>query len=199
MPEGRDFTDAVRLLYTPLVAELPHRMANDLLRRVTGRARSACEAQGIIASTAADHAQWRPDTAPQADATLPAVEGAEGGGASDGTQPCRLEMAIDGVKAHIDGRGQAPKVATLLVRRLPVQPEEPTRGPLVARRYLGLLGSELLVTRIKSLSRDAGWVQIPVAEIRGDGTPWMWQIALLKAPSLLLWPPCASLVGQFSL
>jgi hypothetical protein len=31
VPEAGDFTDDVRYLYTPMAAELPHRVANDLL------------------------------------------------------------------------------------------------------------------------------------------------------------------------
>jgi hypothetical protein len=79
---------------------------------------------------------------------------------------------MDGVKAHIDGRWQEPKVATIVVRRLPVQPREPTRGTVVARHYICVLGSaEALVTRIKQMIRDAGWEAIPMAAILGDGAP----------------------------
>jgi hypothetical protein len=56
--------------------------------------------------------------------------------ASDDAARLRLEIAMDGVKAHIDGRWQAPKVATSLVRRLPTRPKAPTRGAVLARRYV---------------------------------------------------------------
>jgi hypothetical protein len=58
-----------------LVAELPHRVANDLLRRVIGLELSSCGAQGIIDSTAADHTRWRTDTEAQADVTVAALVG----------------------------------------------------------------------------------------------------------------------------
>jgi hypothetical protein len=35
MPPVGDYTDDVWLLYTPLVAALPHRVANDICARVT--------------------------------------------------------------------------------------------------------------------------------------------------------------------
>jgi len=41
IPEVGNFTDDVRALYTPVVAELPHRVANDLCRRCTGVALSS--------------------------------------------------------------------------------------------------------------------------------------------------------------
>jgi hypothetical protein len=180
VPERGEFTDDVRLLYTPLVAELPHRVANDFLRRVTGLELSSCGAQGIIDSSAADHAQWRTDTDAQADATV-----AEPLEAGENAHSLHLEIAMDGVKAHIDGRWQAPKVATILVRRLPVEAQEPTRGTVVARRYLCILGSaEALVTRLKAMIRDAGWAQLPVAEILGDGAPWIWHVAEAHFPGV---------------
>jgi hypothetical protein len=163
-----------------LAAELPHRVANDLLHRVTGLELSSCGAQGIIDRSATDHAQWRTD--PEARVDAPAAEPLEAGADA---HSLHLEIAMDGVKAHIDGRWQEPKVATILVRRLPVEPQEPTRGTVVARRYLCILGSaEPLVTRIKAMIRDAGWAQLPVAEILGDGAPWIWHVADAHFPGV---------------
>lgn len=180
VPERGEFTADVRLLYTPLAAELPHRVANDLLHRVTGLELSSCGAQGIIDRSATDHAQWRTD--PEARVDAPAAEPLEAGADA---HSLHLEIAMDGVKAHIDGRWQEPKVATILVRRLPVEPQEPTRGTVVARRYLCILGSaEPLVTRIKAMIRDAGWAQLPVAEILGDGAPWIWHVADAHFPGV---------------
>jgi hypothetical protein len=36
VPEAGDYTDDVRYLYAPVVAELPHRVASDLFQRCTG-------------------------------------------------------------------------------------------------------------------------------------------------------------------
>jgi hypothetical protein len=54
VPEVGDFTDDLRYLDAPVVAELPHRMANDLFQRCTGVALSLRGARGIIDSTAQD-------------------------------------------------------------------------------------------------------------------------------------------------
>ena len=54
VPELGDFTDDVRALYAPIVAALPHRVANDLCQRCTGVALSSRGAQRIIDSTAQD-------------------------------------------------------------------------------------------------------------------------------------------------
>jgi hypothetical protein len=58
VPEAGDFTDDVRALYAPGVAELPHRVANDLFQRCTGVALSYRGVQGIIDSTAEDLRTW---------------------------------------------------------------------------------------------------------------------------------------------
>jgi hypothetical protein len=185
VPECGEFTDDVRLRYTPLVAELPHRVANDLLRRMTGLELSSCGAPGIIDRSAADHARWRTDPATQADTTV-----AEPLEACEEASSLGPEMAMDGGKAHIEGRWQEPKVATILVRRLPVQPQEPTRGTVVARRYVGILGSaealvmRIQVMRIQQMLDDAGWQHLPVAEILGDGAPWIWHVAEAHFPGV---------------
>jgi hypothetical protein len=96
-----------------------------------------------------------------------------------------VEIAMDGVMTHIDGRWQEAKVATILVRRLEALVEEPTLGAVLARRYVGVLGSaETLVARITQAIREAGWKRIPVGEILGDGAPWIWTVADAHFPGV---------------
>jgi hypothetical protein len=172
VPPVGDFTDDVRMLYTLLVAELPHRVANDIFARFTGVHLSSQGAQSLIESSAADHRCWRQQAEGQDQAVI-----AEVLQSSDAAE-LRLEIAMDGVKAHIDGRWQEPKVATILVRRLPIRPKVPTRGAVLARRYVCVLGSaEDLVERIKAVICKAGWERIPIAEILGDGAAWIWNVA----------------------
>jgi hypothetical protein len=97
----------------------------------------------------------------------------------------RVEVAMDGVMAHIDGRWQEAKVATILMRRLEAQVEEPTRGAVLARRYVAILGSaEELATRITQVLREAGWERLPIGEILGDGAPWIWNVADAHFPGV---------------
>src|SRR5262245_55871332 len=121
VPEVGDFTDDVRYLYAPVAAELPHRVANDLFARCTGVTLSSCGAQGIIDRTAEDLRTWQ-----AARETREAEAVGEALASGDGVSELRVEIAMDGVTAHIDGRWQQPKVATILVRRLEAQAEEPT-------------------------------------------------------------------------
>lgn len=172
VPPVGEFTDDIRCLYTPLAAEVPHRVASDIFTRFTGVALSSRGAQSLIDSSAADHRNWRHQAEQQEHATVAEVL------ASDDASQLRLEIAMDGVKAHIDGRWQEPKVATILVRRLPTRPKVPTRGAVLARRYICVLGSaEELVGRLKAVIRAAGWASIPIAEILGDGAAWIWNVA----------------------
>lgn len=92
---------------------------------------------------------------------------------------------MDGVMAHIDGRWQEAKVATILVRRLEAQAEAPTLGAVLARRYVGILGSaEELAARITQVIREAGWEHLPIGAILGDGAPWMWAVADAHVPGV---------------
>jgi hypothetical protein len=119
-PEVGDCTDDVRLLYAPVVAELPHRVANDLLPRGTGVALSSRGAPGIIDRPAADLTAWQAARETQeAEAMMEAL--AASGGAVD----LRVELAMDGVMAHIEGRWQEAKVATILVRQREAQAAAP--------------------------------------------------------------------------
>jgi len=172
VPHVGEFTEDIRCLYTPVVAEVPHRIASDIFARFTGVARSSRGAQNLIDSSAADHRPWRQTAEVQEDAAVAEAL------ASDDAARLRLASAMDGVKAHIDGRWQEPKVATILVRRLPTRPQVPTRGAVLARRSVCVLGSaEALVARIKVVIRAADWDSIPIAEMLGDGAAWIWHVA----------------------
>jgi hypothetical protein len=173
VPEAGDFTDDVRYLYAPVVAELPHRVANDLFQRCTGVALSSRGAQGIIDSTAEDLRTWQATRE-----TSEAESAADAFDSGNGLADLRVEIAMDGVMAHIDGRWQEAKVATMLVRRLEAASAEPTLGAILARRYVGVLGSaEELAACINQAIRDAGWDRSPVGEILGDGAAWIWKVA----------------------
>lgn len=180
VPEAGDFTDDVRSLYAPVVAELPHRVANDLFQRCTGVALSSRGAQGIIDSTAEALRTWQAACEGQ---VIAAVGDALVWG--DEMAELRVEVAMDGVMAHIDGRWQEVKVGTMLVRRLEAQAEEPTLGAILGRCYVGVLGSaEDLAGRIIQVIREAGWERIPVGEILGDGAAWIWKVADTHFPGV---------------
>jgi hypothetical protein len=180
VPERGDFTDDVRALYAPIVAELPHRVANDLFQRCTGVALSSQGAQSLIDSTAEDLQQWQAVGAiSEGTARADTLE------STDGAANLRVEIAMDGVMAHIDGRWQEAKVATILVRRLEAQAEEATLGAILARRYIGILGTaDELATRIPQVIRASGWEWIPIGEILGDGAPWIWKVADAHFPGV---------------
>jgi hypothetical protein len=180
VPEVGDFTDDIRALYAPVVAELPHRVANDLFRWCTGVALSSCGAQAVIDSTAQDLQRWQAERERQEAAAV-----GDAVGASDDLSDLRVEIAMDGVMAPIDGRWQEAKVGTILVRRLEVQAEEPTLGAILARRYVAVLGSpEDLASRITQVLREAGWEHLPLGEIVGDGAPWIWTVAEAHVPGV---------------
>jgi hypothetical protein len=155
-------------------------VANDLLQRCTGVALSSRGAQGLIDSTAQDLQQWQ-----AARETQEAEVVADAVGSGDGVADLRVEIAMDGVMAHIDGRWQEAKVATILVRRLEASVEEPTLGAVLARRYVGVLGAaEELAARIQQVIRQAGWEHIPMGEILGDGAHWIWTVADTSFPGV---------------
>ena len=180
VPEVGDCTDDVRARYAPVVAELPHRVATDLFYQCTGGALSSCGAQGIIDSTAKDLQRWQAERERQQSVAV-----GDTLGAGDGRSERRVEVAMDGVMAHIDGRGQEAKVATILVRRLEAAPAAPTLGAILARRYVGILGAaEDLAARITQVIREAGWESIPMGEMLGDGAPGIWNVAAAHVPGV---------------
>jgi hypothetical protein len=141
---------------------------------------SSCGAQGIIDSMAEDLRTWQAARARQETAAV-----GEALVWGDGMAELRVEVAMDGVMAHIDGRWQEAKVGTILVRRLEAEAEEPTLGAILARRYVGVLGSaEDLAVRINQVVREAGWERIPVGEILGDGAAWIWNVADAHFPGV---------------
>jgi hypothetical protein len=180
VPEAGAFTDDVRALYASVAAELPHRVANALFARCTGVALSSRGAQGIIDSTADDLRTWQAKRETREAETVGDVLAAGDAGAE-----LRVEIAMDGVMAHIDGRWQEAKVGTILVRQLDAQAEEPTLGEVLARRYVGVLGSaEDLAVRLTQVMREAGWDRLPLGEILGDGAPWIWTVADAHFPGV---------------
>jgi hypothetical protein len=180
VPEAGDCTDDVRDLSAPVVAERPHRVANDLFQRCPGGALSSRGAPGIIDSTAEDLRTWQATREPsEAESRADAFD--SGNGLAD----LRVEIAMDGVMAHIDGRWQAAQGATMLVRRLEATPAEPTLGAILARRDVGVLGSAAaLAACINHAIRDAGWERLPVGEMLGDGAAWMWKVADRHVPGV---------------
>ncbi len=124
VPKAGDVPDDVRELSAPVVAERPHRVANDRFARGTGGALSSRGAQGIMDRTAADLSAWQAERARQA-----AVEDAWAMG--DGAADVRVESARAGGMAPIDGRWSEPTGAPILVRRLEPQAEAPTRGAVL--------------------------------------------------------------------
>jgi hypothetical protein len=130
-------------------------------------------APGIIDSTAEDLRTWQATRE-----TSEAESVADAFDSGNGLADLRVEIAMDGVMAHIDGRWQEAKVGTILVRRLEATPAEPTLGAILARRDVGGLGSaEELASRINQAIRDAGWERLPVGAILGDGAAWIWKVA----------------------
>ena len=178
VPEVGNCTDDVRARYAPVIAELPQRVANDLLARCTGVALSSRGAQGLSDRTAQDLQRWQAERGmPAAPAVVDAL--AAGAGAAD----LRVEIAMDGVMAHIAGRWQEVQGAPLLVRQLDAQAEEPPLGTVLARRDVCVLGGAAdLAARIKQASDDAGWEPIAIGEILGDGAPWIWKAADTDCP-----------------
>jgi hypothetical protein len=97
----------------------------------------------------------------------------------------RVEVAMDGVMAQIDGRWQEAKGATILVRRLEAPAAEPTLGAVLARRDVAILGSaEALAARLTQVIQEAGWTRRPRGAILGDGAPWMWTVADADVPGV---------------
>ena len=145
-----DCTDDVHLLDSPLAAALPHRVSNQILARFTGVALNSCDAQSLIDSRAQDLPSWCRWQEVEACTVVKALRDDEQEAAR-----LRLEIAMDGIKAHIDGRWQEPKVGTIVVRQLPKPSPTPTRGAVVARRYVCVLGSaDDLARRIKATIRQ---------------------------------------------
>ena len=174
MPDEGEFSDDVRALYEPLVAELPHRTANDIFKQFTGVDLSSRGGQSIIDSTAKDLKKWRAD---REAGEIFKVSSLLARG-----DDLVLEVAMDGVMAHIDGNWHEAKVGTILVRHRGEKTAEgepkPKLGKVEAQRYACIYGGpEELAFEIKRAIREAGWQDIPIAEILGDGSHWIWNLA----------------------
>jgi hypothetical protein len=102
IPDPGTFSDDVRALFEPLAAELPHRTAADLFQRCTGVDLSSRGAQSVIDSTADDLRAWREDREAGEVFQVSCVL-AKG-------DDLVLEVAMDGVMAHIDGAWHEAKV-----------------------------------------------------------------------------------------
>jgi hypothetical protein len=180
VPEVGDCTDDVRARYAPVAAELPHRVAHDLGPRGTGVVLSSRGAQSLIDSTAQDFQPWQAERETQDTTTV-----SDAVGAGDGVADLRVEIAMDGVMAHLEGRWQEVTGAPRLVRRLAAQAEAPTRGAVLARHYGSVLGSaEARAACIHQGIREAGWERIPVGELLGAGAPGMWPGADAHVPGV---------------
>jgi hypothetical protein len=137
-------------------------------------------AQGLSDRTAQDLQPWQAACERQKAAAVADVLEA-----GDDPSTRRVEVAMEGVMAHLDGRWQEAQGGTTLVRRLAVQAEEPTLGALLARRDVGVLGSaEDLAIRLPQVLRQAGWERLPRGAIVGDGAPWMWTAADAHGPGV---------------
>jgi hypothetical protein len=98
-----------------------------------------------------------------------------------------LEVAMDGVMAHLDGDWHEAKVGTILVRHRGEKGRdgEPMLGQVVARRYACVRGGpEELAVEIKRTIHEAGWEAIPIGEILGDGAHWIWNLAAKHFPGV---------------
>jgi hypothetical protein len=143
-------------------------------------ATACCGAQGIIDSTADDLHRWQPQREmPEAETVADAVR------AGDGAFDLCVETAMDDVGAHIDGRWQSPKVATMLVRRLESPAEAPILGAVLARRSVSALGSaEDLAAHFQQVIREVGWECFPIEEVVGNVASWMWKVATAYFPGV---------------
>jgi hypothetical protein len=180
VPEVGDVTDDVRALAAPVVAELPHRVAHDLVERGTGVVLRSGGAQGLIDSTSQDLPQGEAERDRQE-----AVAGVDAWGVVGSAPDRRGEIAMDGGMAPLEGRWQEATGGPILVRRLEAQAEAPTLGALLARRDVGVLGSaEDLAVRLHQVIREAGWEPMPRGEIGGDGAQWMGTLANVHVPGV---------------
>jgi len=172
IPDEGTFSDDVRAFFEPLAAELPHRTAADLFQQFTGVDLSSRGAQSVIDSTADDLRAWREDreAGEVREVSSLLAQGAD----------LVLEVAMDGVMAHIDGDWHEAKVGTILVRGRGEKTAdgEPKLGSVAARRYACVRGGpDELGDEIRKTIRESGWSGIPVAEILGDGSVWIWNLA----------------------
>lgn len=153
-------------------------MAHALFAQGTGVSLSSCGGQGLIESPAAALRTGQAECERQEAAAV-----AQALTVAAAAAALRVEIAMDGVTAHIDGRWQPPQVATRQGRRRSAPGEEPTLGPVLARRSVRLLGpADDVAMGIIQGRREAGWQPLPRGEILGDGAPWIWNLAEAHVP-----------------
>ena len=86
------------------------------------------------------------------------------------------------------GRSRITEKLLLCLRRRGEKTEkgEPKLGEVVAQRYACVYGGpEELALEIKRAIHEAGWDDIPVVEILGDGSRWIWNLADRHFPGVL--------------
>ena len=182
LPAQGDYADDVRDVFAPLAAELPHRLACDLLARATGVRLSPKGAVGMAASCAADLAAEKPERERAEDAAVAKAL------AEDGGKDLGVEVAFDGVMAHLDGKWREATVASVVVRRARAAagPRDLRRGEIRARRVTCVReGPEAIGRAALDLISKSGWDAIPVVEVLGDGAPWIWNLAAAIFPDAM--------------
>ena len=179
VPRSGSYTDDVRSVFAPLDAELPHRVACDVLERATGLRLSPHGAQSMTATIAADLRADRPDRERLEDAAVARALGGPDAGLLG------VEVSFDGVMAHVDGAWHEAKVGSVVVRRVdPSAAAEQRRGEVLARRVTCVRGSpDDLGRAVVALIAKSGWGDIPVVEVLGDGAPWIWNLATAVFPN----------------
>jgi hypothetical protein len=179
-PESGTCTDDGRDLSAPVAAEWPPRVAKARCARCTAVCLSACGGQGLSESTADALHTWPAERETcEAEAVGEAVAWGDGGAA------LRVESAMAGGRAHLDGRWQDAQGGPSLGRQLEAQAAEPPLGAVLARRAGGVLGSaEDLAGRLTQVMREAGWERLPLGPMRGDGAPWIWMGAAAHVPGV---------------
>lgn len=179
VPARGEYTDDVRSVFAPLDAELPHRVACDVLERATGVRLSPHGAQSMAATIAADLRAEKPERERLEDvAVARALAGPE-------RQLLGVEVSFDGVMAHVDGDWHEAKVGSVIVRQVnPEAAADQRRGAVLARRVTCVRGApEDLGRVVVALIAKSGWSGIPVVEVLGDGAPWIWNLASAVFPN----------------
>jgi hypothetical protein len=124
VPASGTLADDVRDLSAPVAAEWPQRVAKARCARRTGGCLSSWGGQGLSESTADALQPWQaePETC-EAEAVGEAVAWGDGGA------ELRVESALAGVMAHIDGRWQEARPHPGAPARSPGRGTAPRRGP----------------------------------------------------------------------
>lgn len=189
LPEAGLIPDDVAAMFTPVVAELPVRVATELFKSHFGIGLSFQGAQRLVDRTADGVREWR--LARENEEAAVIAQEIKTHGSADRLS---LEVAVDGVMAHIDGGWREVKVGTVTVRRRAEPPGDgtmPRLGPVLGRRHCCVLGAPFeLGLSMQQVVEEVGWDAIPVAQVQGDGAPWIWKLfddLYPGAPQVLDW------------